>query len=328
MSRIIDCLFRALRRAVPAFLGVALLATTAASAQPVQETIKIGAALDDQTTPLLYAQHAGLFEKAGLHVEISRMNSGAAIAAAIAGGSLQIGKASMINLITAHARNMPFTLIAPAGVYRSDAPDGGLLVAAKSTIRSARDLAGKTIAVSSLNDLNSIATQDWIDANGGDAQSVHFVELSPVAVPAALEQGRIDGATLWNPVLTEAVSTGKARIGGNVFDAIGKRYQVAAWFANGAWVASHRELVERFAEVMHEANLYVAMHENETTGLIAQFIGVDPRTLAHMARSLPAPYLDPREIQPVIAAAAKYKAIAKTFPADEFISPYALRPKK
>jgi NitT/TauT family transport system substrate-binding protein len=319
-----------LRRILVALVATILTTTSASFAQtsPELPTIKIGAALDDQTTPLLYAQHAGLFEKAGLHVEVNRMNSGAAIAAAIAGGALQIGKASMINLITAHAHNAPFTLIAPAGVYRSEAPDGGLLVGAKSPIRSARDLSGKTIAVSSLNDLNSIATQDWVDQNGGDAQSVHFIELSPVAVPAALEQGRIDGATLWNPVLTEAVTTGKARVGGEVFSSIAKRYQVAAWFANREWVAQHRELVQKFAQVMHEANLYVGSHENETTGLIAQFIGVDPTTLSHMTRSLPAPYLDAREIQPVILAAAKYKVIEKPFPAEDLISTYALRAKR
>jgi len=78
---------------------------------------------------------------------------------------------------------------------------------------------------------------------------------------------------------------------------------------------------------MHDANLYVAAHESETTPLIASFIGVDPTALGRMARSLPAPYLDPREIEPVIATALKYNVIAKSFAAEEMISSLALRPK-
>lgn len=314
------------RGAFLAGLAATTLAPRVARAQSAA-TIHIGAALDDQSTPLLYAQHAGLFQKAGLDVQIARMSSGAAIAAAVAGGSLQIGKASMMNLVTAHARALPFTLVAPAGLYRGEAPDGGLIVGAHANIRTAKDLNGKIIAVASLNDLNAIATQEWIDQQGGDARSVRFIELVPSAVGVALEQQRIDGATLWNPVMADAIASGKARMAAGVFDAIAKRYQVAAWFADGGWAAKNRATVEHFAAVMHEANAYVAAHESETTTLIASFIGVDPTALARMARSMPAPYLEAREIEPVVAVAAKHNVIAHTFPAEEMISAFALRNK-
>jgi NitT/TauT family transport system substrate-binding protein len=297
-----------------------------ASAQsaPAAATISIGCALDDQTTPLLYAQKAGLFAKAGLDVHIERMTSGATIAAAVVGGTLQIGKASMLNLVTAHARGIPLTLVAPAAVYTSERPDGGLIAAPKTVIRSGADLAGKTIGVASLDDLNSIATQAWIDKNGGDAKTVKFVELSPAITEAALVQGRVDGSTLWNPILTQAISSGHARFAAPVFDAIAKRYQVAAWFADLDWVAKNRPALDTFVNVMHVANVYVAAHESETTTLIASFLGVDPAVLGKMARSTPAPYLSAREIDPVIALAAAYKKIPAAYAAAEMISSAAL----
>ncbi len=289
--------------------------------------LAIGAALDDQSTPLLYAQKMGLFKAVGLDVQIARMSNGASIAAAVAGGSLQMGKASMMNLVAAHARSLPFALLAPAGLYRAEAPDGGLIVGAKSTMREAKDLAGKVLGVASLNDLNAIATQAWIDAHGGDAKEVRFIELPPSAVGAALEQGRIEGATLWNPVMADVIGNGKARFGAAVFDAIAKRYQVAAWFADATWIANNRSVATRFATVMHEANAYVSAHESQTTELIASFIGVDPAALGSMARSQPAAYLDAKEIAPVIATASNYRMIPKPFPAEEMISPLALRPR-
>lgn len=102
---------------------------------------------EDDATPVLYAISAGLFRKAGLDVDIVRINSGAAAASAVAGGSIQVAQAGMISLLSAHAREAPFTLIAPSGVYSSDVPDHRLLVKKDGPIRSARDLDGKTIGV-------------------------------------------------------------------------------------------------------------------------------------------------------------------------------------
>jgi len=323
------------RRAFVGALTCAALAPVAARAQTVPAgpppppgalVLNVGCALDDQTTPLLYAQAAGLFAKNGLDVRIARLTSGAAIAAAIAGGTLQLGKSSILNLIVAHARGIPFALIAPSSIYRSEKPDGGLIVAPASNVKGPKDLAGTIVGVASLSDLNAIATAAWIDRGGGDSAQTKFVEMSPAATAAALDQARIEGATLWNPLLAQAISGGHARFAAPVFDAIGKRYQVAAWFADATWIAQNRPAVDRFTAAMHQANVFVAAHENETTGLIASFLGLDPAELAAMARSTPAPYLVAAEIDPVIAVAARYKKIPAPFPAGEMISGAALKP--
>jgi NitT/TauT family transport system substrate-binding protein len=317
------------RRAFTGALAAGVLAPLAARAQTQPGgaiPLDVGCALDDQTTPLLYAQSAGIFAKYGLDVRIQRLTSGSAIAAAIAGGTLQLGKSSILNLIVAHSRAIPFTLVAPSSIYRSEQPDGGFIVAAASKVKTARDLAGTTVGVASLNDLNAIATAAWIDQNGGDASQTKFVELSPAATAAALDQARIDGSTLWNPLLTQAVNGGHARFAAPVFDAIAKRYQVAAWFGDIDWVAKNRSTVDRFTAAMHQANVYVAAHESETTGLIASFLGLDPAELNRMARSTPAPYLRAQEIDPVVAVAVTYKKIPKAFSAAEMISDAALKP--
>jgi NitT/TauT family transport system substrate-binding protein len=314
------------RKTFAAGLACAAFTPLRAAAQgtAMPATISVGCALDDQTTPLLYAQKAGLFAKAGLDVQIVRMSSGATIAAAVVGGTLQIGKASMLNLVSAHARGIPLTLVAPAAFYTSERPDGGLIATPALSVRSGADLNGKIIGVASLDDLNSIATQAWIDKNGGDAKTVKFVELSPAVTEAALGQGRVDGSTLWNPILTQAIASGHAHFAAPVFDAIAKRYQVAAWFAGTDWVGKNRALLDRFITVMHVANVYVAAHEAETTTLIAAFLGVDAAVLGKMARSTPAPYLSAREIDPVIALAAAYKKIPAAYSATEMISSAAL----
>lgn len=314
------------RRAVLAALACAPLAAGPAFAQtPDPNLIRIGAALDDQTTALLYGQHSGMFAKAGLNVEVQKFNNGSIVAAAVAGGSLEAGKAGTMAVITAYSRGLPFKLIAPVANWNSNRPDSGIIVAANSPIRTAKDFAGKTVAVSSLGDLYSFAAQAWFDKNGGDAQSVHFVEIPPPAVTAAIDQGRIDGGVVGEPLYSAAIDSGKYRLAAPIFDAIGSRWANAVIFAKSDWIESHRPLVERFSRAVREVNLYVGAHESEAAPLIIQYVGLDPAQVKRMIHPERSPYLEAADLQAPIDIAAKYKGIPKGFAAQDMISAYALK---
>jgi len=314
--------------------STALIALAAAGAMPRAAraqapaglvTLRVAAGLTEPTTPILYAQSAGLFAKVGLNVEMQRPQSGAVTAAAIVGGALEFGKSSPLELFSAHLRNVPLVWVAPASLYRAEAPDGGLLVAKDSPLRTARDLTGKVVAVTALGDLNTIGVRAWTDQNGGDSSTLRLVELSPGTMPAALEAGRIDAAALFNPVFEAALTSGKTRLVAHIYDAIAKRFLSATWFTSQSYVETHRDIVERFERAMVEANAYTNAHYPETLPLIAQYSGLDPNAIAHMTRSVAALYLDARDVQPLIDSAAKYKVIDHAFPAPELFSPTALK---
>lgn len=326
--------YASIRRAVLCLAGAFALATAAAPGPAPAQTqdapaIRVGAGLDVESTPVLYAAKAGIFEKHGLKVEVVKIpGGGTAIAAAVAGGGIEIGKASTYALIAAHARGVPFVLLAPAAYYSSDQPDIPLVVAASSPLRGPKDLGGKTVAVVSLSTTMRIATQAWIDQSGGDSSTVHFVELSPPAVPPAIESGRIDGSPLSEPVLSQAIGSGKIRVLGYPYNAIGKHFELADWFSTADWVAKHRDAAVRFARAMEEANAYVAKHEGEMTSLIAGYVGIDPAVLAKMRNPERGTYYDASLLQPLIDVAVKYKGIDKGFAPSELISDAALKPPK
>ena len=229
---------------------------------------------------------------------------------------------------SAHLRNVPLVWVSPASLYRAEAPDGGLLVAKDSPIRTARDLTGKIVAVTALNDLNTIGVRAWTDQNGGDSNAVKLVELSPAAMQAALETGRIDAAAIFNPVFEAALTSGKTRLVAHIYDAIAKRFLSAVWFTSQSYAESHRDVVDRFEHVMVEANAYTNAHFAETLPLIAKYSGLDPASIAHMQRSIAALYLDGGDVLPLIDSGAKYKLIARSFPAEELFSPTALKPPR
>lgn len=176
-------------RTAAALVALLALLTTGSPAQTL-ETLHLLASPVDDVMPVLYAQRAGLFAHAGLNVVLDRANNGGAVAAAIAGGSTDIGKGDIGMIILAHAHDVPLVILAPAAVYDPRTPDCVLLVPASSAIRSPRDLVGKTIGVASLNSVMTVATQAWLDASGVSWASTQFVEIPYSQMGLALARAR------------------------------------------------------------------------------------------------------------------------------------------
>jgi NitT/TauT family transport system substrate-binding protein len=302
------------RRAVLLGLGAVLVTggrAVAQTAAPLQ-VLHVGGSADMDAAPILYGVQSGIFRKYGLDVVFQKSSSGSAVAAAVAGGALEIGKSSVVPLISAHAHNVPLTVIAPSIVHRVGMADSALMVAVDSPIREARDLNGKPVSVAGLNDMQWLATHAWLDANGGDSSSVHFLEIPGSSVGAALEQGRISAGTLSEPYITQAIKGGKARIFAKMVDAFGGAI-TTVFFTTIDYASKNRDAVRRFARGVVEASAFCNTHPDDMTDLMASYTNIDRTTLTQLVRPEFALDLDPRNIQPIVNAAAKYNVIPHAF---------------
>jgi len=180
----------------------------------------------DQGAQCFYAQDLGMFKKAGLDAQVSVTNFGTQVAAAVAGGSIEIGQSNIMSLAAAFAQGLPFALIAGAGLYSSAKPTSMMIVAKNSPLKTAKDLNGKTVAVNGLKSITQISVQAWADQNGGNSQSIKFVEMPFVEMEGALMSGRIDMALLADPNATTLLAGGHTRPFGKAFDAIGKEFLI------------------------------------------------------------------------------------------------------
>lgn len=279
--------------------------------------MRLGAGVDTGLTPFLYAQQAGLFKKAGLDVEVEASQNGAALAAGVAGGALDIAKSSLMSLITARARGLPFKIIAGATEDSVAAPVNGMCVLKTSGLKTLADLGGKSVAFSTLRGLDMLGAQQLIARGGVDVSTVKFIELPTSAMLAGLEQGRADAAAIAYPFLPAALASGKVVTLGDPYRGIGPRLMIASWFTTDDYAARNRSVVDRFARVVRDANAYTNTHHAETDPIIVQFAHLDPATVAAMANFNFATQLDPKDVQPAIDAAAKYRYINAPFPATE-----------
>jgi NitT/TauT family transport system substrate-binding protein len=299
--------------------AAAALALAPVAARADDTPLRIASAIGDDLTPILYAQQQGLFHRVGLDVRLQTLTSGSAGAAAVVGGSLDIAKSSLMAIVLAHTRGIPLRIVAPGTIYASPALFAAIVVGKNASITNARALAGKTIAVSSLSDVQWLSTLAWLEQSGAESGGVKFLEIPFSAMTAAVEDGRVDAAVLVSPLLDSAVRSGRVRVLGPVYDGIAKHFLVTAWYAMDGYVKGNADTVRRFAATVRDANAYCQSHPAETLPIIAAFEKIDPATLAGTVRAAYPATLDARDIQPVIDAAAKYKLLERPFPAAELI---------
>jgi NitT/TauT family transport system substrate-binding protein len=306
------------RASALAGIAASVLLPSMARAQ-TPASLNVAGVPEDSITPALYADQSGLFTKYGLTVHLSSERSGSAIASGVAGGSYQIAKSSIVSLILARAKGIPFVIVAPGAFYSAAKPNTAMLVAKASPIKTAAELNGKTIAVSALGDLYTLSTKAWMAKNGGDPDSIKLVELPISEVPAAVASGRIDAGMVIEPVLERAIESGTIRVIAHPMDAIAARFLYSGWFTMNDWATAHPKETSAFVTALRDASIYTNAHESQTVDLLAKFSGIAPSDIAKMVRAEGGTALDPKQIQPVIDACAKYKLIPTAFDAREMI---------
>jgi NitT/TauT family transport system substrate-binding protein len=307
------------RRSALALLGAAAtmpMLGAPAAAQSSVMTIRVAYIPFEASAQLFYAQELGLWSKAGLTVQIQPNPFGAAIAAAVASDAVDVGYATVMTLASAHAKKIPFTIIAPANAFDVAQPPGGMLMSANKNVRKGVDLNGKLIGTPGLNTLGEYGVRAWVDAGGGDASTLHFVELPFSEMPAALASGRIDAAFVAEPYLTEAKKT--SHTVGIEFDAIANSFLVAGWFTTNDWAKSHARAVQLFAQSMRDASDWALKNPAKCPDILAKYLKVDAAQVAATPRTYFARTLDPAQVQTGIDLTAKY-AKFETFPASELI---------
>ncbi len=236
------------------------------------------------------------------------------------GGTYAVGKSSLVSIITAHAKGLPFLFVAGGSLYDTKFPYSVLAAKFDSPLKTAADLNGKTLAVPALNDLTTMATKAWIDGHGGDSSTLKLLEFPFAQIPDALAAGRVDAGFIADPVLQQALDAKKVRIFAHAFDAVALQFMVTGWFVTADYAAKNQAALEKFARVMRDAASYVVAHPADAVSVLAKFSKVDPDVIARTHRIGYAP-LEPKYIQPVIDICAKYKVIPAGFDAKDLIAP-------
>jgi NitT/TauT family transport system substrate-binding protein len=206
-------------------------------------------------------------------------------------------------------------MIAPGGLYTTAAPTTVLAVAKNSPLRDGKELNGKTVALSTLKDLQQASVMKWLDANGGDSSTLRFLEMPVPEMAPALTAGRIDAATLLEPSLTYAKND--VRVLGKCYDAIAKTLMITSHFGAADWLAKNAAPAHAFASVLRQTATWANGNPGDAAAILARITKIPPEIVAQMHRVSFAETLDVATMQPVIDATAQYKFLPRSFPVAE-----------
>jgi NitT/TauT family transport system substrate-binding protein len=306
----------ALRLMTTAALAAGAPVQAFAQAVPV---IRAGVESNAETfAELLYGFDAGIFAKAGLDVQAQSFPSAGPIAAALAGGALDVGTVDTIVLANAVNRGLPLIGIAASGLFQRKEPTSALFVPIGSTIRNAKGFEGTTIAVGTLSSLTSASLRMWLAQNGVDPAKVQFAEMKFTEMEGVLQRGTVAGAYVVEPYIT--LNSSQLRQIAVPYSAIAESFPISVIVTTRAWVAQNADTAKRFVGSVYDTARWVNAHRGETAVMLAKYTKLDIDVVHRMHRTQFATTLEASKIQPVLDAAFANKLIDRQTNAADLIS--------
>jgi NitT/TauT family transport system substrate-binding protein len=301
---------------------IALAAAAAvASASPVRAqapTVRMGGVPSDSYGEPYFGLDGGIFAKAGLNVDILSLGSGAQIAAAVAGGALDVGLADAIQIGAGYQRGLGFGYFAGGVLYASNAPTTQLCVAKNGPIKTPKDLAGTTLGVFGLRSMPMFSTREWLTANGVEAENVKFVEINPPAMAPAIARGTIAAGVVNEPQLSAAAADGVVPFA-KVYDYCAKSFYISCFFAKRDWLAKNAEVAHKLMLAIYDTARWANGHHADTLAIVAKYTKMEPERIAAMTRATYDTTLDPKKLQAPIALATRYQVYERPLTAAELI---------
>jgi NitT/TauT family transport system substrate-binding protein len=300
---------------------VVLLTSAALLGQaPPPALLRVGATPNDTYAEAYYALDAGFFRAAGLSAEVTTLNNGAAVSAAVASGAIDVGVSTPVQLANAVLRGIPFVIVAAGAMTTRKVPAGLVCVAKDSDVHAAKDLEGKTVAMNALRTLSEAAFDTWLEKNGADASKIHSVEMVFSEMGPALERGTIAAAVISEPALSAALATKNIRSLGDPFSAVSPNYLISGWFTTAGFAQRNPDLVKKFASAIYAAGRWANAHHDESAVILAKYSKMNDDVIRAMMRAPYAESLRLADIQPQLDIALKYGLLPRAVSAADLIA--------
>jgi len=308
-------------------------ATVGIAAFPIARTLawaqskgKVGYMNIVDNAAMFVAMEKGFFKAEGLDLETVPMAGGAVIVQGVTSGDLQFGWTNVISLYQAHVEGFDFKLIAGGATnVRGSNETHAILVGKDSPIKSAKDLAGKTVAVNTLNNIVHLMAMAWVDKNGGASSKIKFVEIPFPQMAPALVAGKVDAISVQEPFAAAAARQPETRVLANPWGDVVPKFLIASWFASEKWMQKNREVARAFVRAINRGIDAIHADPEGARGAMIKWAKLNPDMVGKIGMPLFEKNLSAKDLQPTIDLTVKYKMIARPIKAQEVISDLATK---
>ncbi|SJN11744.1 ABC-type nitrate/sulfonate/bicarbonate transport systems periplasmic components-like protein [Leucobacter sp. 7(1)] len=280
------------------------------AALPISDSIAVWVGIDE-----------GIFEKHGLNVEIQPAQGGAQAIPALLSGDIQFAIGQPFGPFRAGLQDLGITVFSN---FSSSQPSGddvnGVVALGDSGITRPADLAGKKVAVNSLGAAGDLTIMAAVDADGGDAKSIEFVEVAFPDAAAQLEAGNIDAAWVPDPFQKQIAAEGTLVM--HPYQQVLPGLTVLTNFTTNELIEKDPQLVKDYAAAMAEALEFTNEHDDVTRAAISEHLKIP----AEVAVGLTLPNYDAKldidQIGELADLAVKYGVLDKRPDIDAIFTQY------
>jgi len=245
-------------------------AASGAPSKQLADTITVDSLPIANALPLDLGIQKGFFAKQNIEIKKQILQSGNDIALAMANKNGDIGYIGYVPAILARTQGIPMTIVAASEVEATSEADNwqNVLVKGSSSIRSPKDLAGKTIAVNALKGVGELVIRASLKKLGVDPNSIKLVVLPFPQMRSALNSGQVDAIHAPEPFLSQGLNLDGDRIVLAPGPVLGKYWPNGGYVALEDWTKRNPGLTKRFRTAMNQSVLYAQNHPDEVRAML------------------------------------------------------------
>lgn len=247
------------------------------------EEITVGVMPIVDTAAIWLGVEQGIFEEHGLDVTLEVAQGGAAIVPAVVSGDYDFGFSNIVSLFVASDQGLPLTMLTPGAATTGDTSSdvGAVLAMPDSGISDPADLAGKTVAVNTLDNIGDVTVSEVVSQAGGDAESIEFVEMGFPDMPAAVVEGQVDAAWILEPFTTIAQNQGAEVVTYN-FAEVDPELLIASYFTTEQYAQQESETTDAFTAAMTESLEFAEQNPEDTRAILSTYTEIAPEVQESM----------------------------------------------
>jgi NitT/TauT family transport system substrate-binding protein len=283
-------------------------------------TLKVGVIPIADVAPLYLGMKKGFFEDEQLTIKPQLAEGGAAITPAVVSGDFQIGFSNTISLLIAASQDLPVEIISQGvlGGKTEKEAWADLLVLKDGPIKEPKDLEGKTIAVNTLKNICEVTIKASLEKEGVAVDKLEFAEVPFPDMNAALEAGRVDGACVVEPFVSQG-KAGEARGIDPFYVRTAPDLTVATYFTSSQYAQENGDVVDRFVEAMNRSLTYAESHPDEVRQVLLEYTEIPPEAAEQIKLPIWRPDLNEPTIELLSKLSLKYGLIEEQPDLDELI---------
>ena len=215
----------------------------------------------------------GFFQKYGVELETVGLSGSAKLHQAMAAGSIDIGLGAGSDLI------FPVKGVSETAVAALAGPPLllSIVVPWNTPIKTADDLRGKRMGISTLNSLTQWLALELAHQKGWGPNPYTFITVGAEQAPqvAALVTGQVDALVSGTALGLTLAETKRGRNLMPTSDIV-KDFMIHAIFASNKLIAERPDVIRRFLKGWFETIAFMYAHKDETVRITRTITGFDP----------------------------------------------------